>query len=102
VLEALLWHFHNARSGLCFLSYERIAEAAHCARSTVYEAIACLKAAGLMTWVNRLKRVRAPILGLPGIGATRVRVFRTSNAYSFTNLNSSKTKLRARLEIHVS
>ena len=28
VLEALLWGFHNARSGLCFPSYETIAEAA--------------------------------------------------------------------------
>jgi hypothetical protein len=34
VLEALLWAFHNAKSGLCFPSYEKIAEAAHCARST--------------------------------------------------------------------
>ena len=25
VLEALLWAFHNARSGLCFPSYEKIA-----------------------------------------------------------------------------
>jgi hypothetical protein len=30
VLEALLWAFHNAASGLCFPSYEKIAEAAHC------------------------------------------------------------------------
>jgi hypothetical protein len=37
VLEALLWGFHNAKNGLCFPSYERIAEAAHCARSTVAE-----------------------------------------------------------------
>src|SRR5208337_1479997 len=38
VLEALLWGFHNAKSGLCFPSYERIAEAAGAARSTVAEA----------------------------------------------------------------
>src|SRR5208337_2266344 len=37
VLEALLWGFHNAKSGFCFPSYERIAEAAHCAVSTVGE-----------------------------------------------------------------
>ena len=37
VLEALLWAFHNAKSGLCFPSYEQIAEAAGCARSTVAE-----------------------------------------------------------------
>ena len=34
-----LWAFHNAKSGLCFPSYERIAEAAGCARSTVAEAL---------------------------------------------------------------
>ena len=28
VLEALLWSFHNARSGLCFPSLEKIAEKA--------------------------------------------------------------------------
>jgi hypothetical protein len=39
VLEALLWGFHNAKSGVCFPSYEKIAEAAGCARSTVAEAI---------------------------------------------------------------
>ena len=31
VLEALLWGFHNARSGLCFPSYEKIADRAGCA-----------------------------------------------------------------------
>jgi len=39
VLSALLWAFHNARSGCCFPSYERIAEKAGCARSTVAAAI---------------------------------------------------------------
>ena len=58
VLEALLWGFHNARSGLCFPSYEKIAERAGCARSTVAEAIKALEDAGLLTWVNRLERVR--------------------------------------------
>jgi len=32
--EALLWGFHNAQSGLCFPSYEKIADRAGCARST--------------------------------------------------------------------
>ena len=38
VLEALLWAFHNGSSGICYPSYEKIAEAAGCARSTVAEA----------------------------------------------------------------
>ncbi len=98
VLEALLWGFHNATSGLCFPSYERIAAAAHCARSTVYEAISALEAAGLLEWVNRIKRVREWAPGLPGVGATRVRVVRTSNAYAFNDpslANSSKSDLRS-------
>ena len=45
---ALLWAFHNARSGLCFPSYETIAEAAHCARSTVAEAVEALEDAGVL------------------------------------------------------
>ncbi len=88
VFEALLWTFHNARDGRCFPGYEKIAEAAHCARSTVYEAIHALETAGLLTWVNRIKRVREAIPGLPGVGATRVRVIRTSNAYVFAEISS--------------
>lgn len=46
MLEALLWAFHNAKSGVCFPSYERIAEAAGCARSTVAEALKALEDSG--------------------------------------------------------
>jgi hypothetical protein len=35
VLQALLWGFHNSRSGACFPSYAAIAARAECARSTV-------------------------------------------------------------------
>jgi hypothetical protein len=81
VLEAILWAFHNAGSGLCFPSYERIAEAAGCARSTVAEAVRALEAAGLLTWVNRIKRVRERCADLLGADGGRWRVLRTSNAY---------------------
>ncbi len=74
--------------GLCFPSYKRIAAAAHCAPSTVGEAISALEAAGLLEWVNRIKRVREWMPGLPGVGVTRVRVVRTSNAYSFRDPKS--------------
>jgi DNA-binding Lrp family transcriptional regulator len=53
VLRALLWGFHNARNGLCFPSYETIADKAGCARSTVAEAIKALENAGLLTWCHR-------------------------------------------------
>ena len=58
VLGALLWGFHNAATGRCFPSYERIADKADCARTTVYEAIHALERAGILTWVNRIARIR--------------------------------------------
>jgi Helix-turn-helix domain len=85
VLEALLWAFHNAKSGLCFPSYETIAEAAHCARSTVAEALNALEVSGILTWVQRIRRVREPCPDLLGEGGWRWRVLRTSNAYAFSD-----------------
>jgi len=85
VLEALLWGFHNAATGRCFPSYETIAERAGCARSTVYEAIHALERAGILTWVNRLVRIREVGADLFGKAANRWRVIRTSNAYAFTD-----------------
>jgi Helix-turn-helix domain len=85
VLEALLWGFHNAKSGVCFPSYERIAEAAGCARSTVAEAIKALEDAGVLSWVQRVKRVREHCGDLLGDNGWRWRVLRTSNAYAFAD-----------------
>jgi AraC-like DNA-binding protein len=99
VLEALLWAFHNAKSGLCFPSYERIAEAAGCARSTVAEALKALEDAGVLSWVQRIKRVREACPDLLGDNGWRWRVLRTSNSYAFTDpspaadpSNSSKSE----------
>jgi DNA-binding Lrp family transcriptional regulator len=85
VLEALLWGFHNARSGLCFPSYETIAKRAGCARSTVGEAIKALEEAGILSWVNRITRIRERCADLFGHCGTRWRVIRISNAYHFTD-----------------
>jgi hypothetical protein len=85
VLEALLWAFHNAKSGLCFPSYEKIAEVAHCARSTVAEAIKALEDAGILSWIHRIKRMRERVSDLLGDNGWRWRVLRTSNAYAFTD-----------------
>ena len=85
VLEALLWGFHNAGTGRCFPSYERIAERAGCARSTVYTAIHALERAGVLTWVNRIARIREWGPDLFGRARNRVRVLRTSNAYAFVD-----------------
>jgi hypothetical protein len=85
VLGALLWGFHNCQSGRCFPSYERIAEKADCARSTVYEAIRALEDAGILTWVNRIARIREWGPDLFGRAQNRWRVIRTSNAYTFVD-----------------
>src|SRR5690242_4793063 len=83
VLGALLWAFHNARSGCCFPSYERIAEKAECARSTVAEALKALEWAGVLTWQHRITRLRERCRDLFGREGWRWRVIRTSNAYVF-------------------
>jgi Helix-turn-helix domain len=85
VLGALLWGFHNAATGRCFPSYERIAEKADCARSTVYEAIQALEQAGILTWCNRIARIREMGPDLFGRARNRWRVIRTSNAYRFVD-----------------
>jgi hypothetical protein len=92
VLGALLWGFHNAASGRCYPSYEAIAERAGCARSTVYEAIRALEQVGVLSWVNRIKRVREYVPGLFGkASAWRWRVVRTSNSYVLTDPLASKS-----------
>jgi Helix-turn-helix domain len=94
VLGALLYGFHNAGTGRCFPSYEAIADRAGCCRATVYIAIRALEAAKILTWDNRIVRVRERCDGLFGEGsATRVRVIRTSNAYRFNDPSPSKSNL---------
>jgi hypothetical protein len=83
VLQALLRGFHNSRSGCCFPSYERIAEKAECARSTVAEALKVLEWAGVLSWQHRITRIREACTDLFGRTVWRWRVIRTSNAYAF-------------------
>jgi hypothetical protein len=83
VLEALLWGFHNCKDGRCFPSYESIAARARCNRDTVYEAIKALEFANILSWVNRITRIRTRERDLFGQWASRWRIIRTSNAYLF-------------------
>ena len=83
VLEALLWGFHNSRTGCCFPSYEAIAAKAECCRSTVAEALKALEWAGVLTWQNRITRAVVRQRDLFGRWASRWTVIRTSNAYVF-------------------
>ena len=92
VLEVLLWHFHNAKSGACFPSYEAIAAKAGCARSTVNLAIKALEGAGILSWVNRLIRQYLPERNASGIRSYRYRVIRISNAYVFQDPQASPAR----------
>lgn len=85
VLGAILYGFHNCRDGRCFPSYETIAERADCSRTTVYSAIRALELAGVLSWVNRIVRIREWGPDLFGRARNRVRVIRTSNAYTFVD-----------------
>ncbi len=75
VLAALLYQFHNSKTGRCFPSYKRIAEHVGCCADTVAEAIKALEACGLLTWVNCLKRVQIEGPGLPARPAPAARAF---------------------------
>jgi hypothetical protein len=84
VLKAILWRFHGADGGgRCFPSFERIAAAAKCHRDTVCEAIKALEEAGILTWVNRITRIRHRGRDLFGVLGSVWQVIRTSNAYRF-------------------
>jgi len=84
VLRTLLWRFHGADGGgRCFPSYEKIAAVARCARSSVAVALRALEEAGLLTWVNRIARVRHYVRDLFGRLSSEWRVVRISNGYSF-------------------
>ena len=95
VLDALLWGFHNARTGLCFPSLDTIATKAKCARSTVCEAIKRLEASRILTWVNRIVRIRVIELDLMGRKVLRWRVIRSSNGYRFFDPHPSKSDFRS-------
>ncbi len=86
ILRSLLFTFANLKDGRCFPSYQRLAEAAGCHPRTVGRALPALEAAGLLTWVHRIKRVRERVAGLGGIWAATWRVIRTSNAYDFPSI----------------
>src|SRR5262245_33100205 len=95
VLRALLWLIHDGRSGQCNPSYETIADKAACARSTVCEAIKALEACGILSWVNRITRIRERDVDLFGKTVWVWRVVRTSNAYTFRDPKAAETQGRS-------
>jgi hypothetical protein len=95
VLQALLWGFHNSHTGCCFPSYERIAEKAECARSTVAEALKVLEWAGVLSWQHRIARIREACTDLFGRTTWRWRVIRMSNAYAFRDPQAQRGELPA-------
>jgi len=89
VLHALLWLIHDGKSGQCNPAYETIADKADCARSTVAVAIAVLERVGILSWVNRIHRIRVREKDLFGQWVTSWCVLRTSNAYVFRDPKSA-------------
>ena len=81
VLEALLWGFHNAKSGKCYPSHERIAERAACARSTVAESINALEQAELLAWENRITRIRDRVPDIRGYHKSGGQLCEVSSGY---------------------
>ncbi len=57
----------------------------NCARSTVAVAIKALEFVGVLTWQNRIVRVRERCRDLFGAEGWRWRVVRTSNAYTLVD-----------------
>lgn len=102
VLHAMLWLIHDGQTGQCNPAYATIADKARCAMSTVCEAIKALEGAGILSWVNRIIRVRMRERDLFGQMSVTWRVIRTSNAYVFRDPKaaeqqgkSSKTEFRS-------
>ena len=94
----MLWLIHDGRSGQCNPYYATIASKAGCAMSTVCEAVKALELAGILSWVNRIVRVRIRECDLFGQWMTTRRVLRTSNAYVFHDPKAaerSKTEIRS-------
>src|SRR4051794_31355109 len=92
VLHALLWLIHDSRSGQCNPAYETIAEKAACARSTIWEAIKALESAGILSWVNRITRIRERDIDLFGRTIWVLKVVRTSNAYTFRDPKAPESR----------
>ena len=96
ILEALIFTFANLRDGRCIPGYRRLALAAGCAMSTVALCLPLLERAGLLVWRHRLRRVREYVPGLFGqASASRWRVVRSSNSYSFPGFESSETDFQS-------
>jgi hypothetical protein len=83
VLHALLWLIHDGKSGQCNPAYATIADKAGCCPNTVCAAIKALEACGILSWVNRITRIRVRERDLFGRWTLSWQVVRTSNAYTF-------------------
>jgi helix-turn-helix protein len=56
VLRALLWRFHNRRTGLCCPSYDAIRRVTGLCRQSIANALERLEAAGILRRQRRLRR----------------------------------------------
>ena len=85
VLRALLWGFHNAATGKCFPSYERIAEKADCAGARSMRQSARWRTPASLRGCNRIRACAKWGPDLFGRAQNRWRVVRTTNQYRFVD-----------------
>lgn len=78
VFRALLWRFHNSKSGQCFPGYEKLMKATGFCRETIARSLDMLEGCGLLRVQHRLIRVRVPD---PVTQFMVLRPIRTSNSY---------------------
>jgi hypothetical protein len=58
----------------------------------VADALKALEEAGLLSWVNRIVRIKERCVDLFGQRGTRIRVIRTSNGYRFHDPKGAASK----------
>lgn len=81
MLHALLWLIHDGKSGSAIRAIRRSLTRRTACRRPFAVAIKAMERAGLLSWVNRIVKVRVAARDLFGRTAWAWRVPRTSNAY---------------------
>jgi hypothetical protein len=83
-----------AKTGQGNPAYATIADKAGCCFNTVCAAIKALEGAGILSWVNRIHRIRVRERDLFGQLVTSWRVVGTSNAYTLPRSETGSTLWR--------
>ena len=94
VLYVLLFKFGHSKTGQCFPALAAIAAAAGCCINTVQTCLKHMEAAGLLSWVNTLRRGTVEGVDMFGERYRRQVPLRGPNAYGFRKLACSPDGIR--------